>query len=156
MDESRLRTIEQIEQFLSASTLVAFSRHGDDIERYEHITRVLKRFDYPQRNKRERGVLLRYLRHTSGYSPCQVTRLVAQWGKNRLATAPLAKRYCAPGAPFARKYTPGDVSLLVEMDKANQDVCGPALGHLRASGRALGGKPGAWQRRSRPAAARSI
>ena len=47
MDESRLRTIEQIEQFLSASTLVAFSRHGDDIERYEHITRVLKRFDYP-------------------------------------------------------------------------------------------------------------
>ena len=156
MDESRLRTIEQIEQFLSASTLVAFSRHADDIERYGHITRVLKRFDYPQRNKRERGVLLRYLRHTSGYSPCQVTRLVAQWGKNRLATAPLAKRYCAPGAPFARKYTPGDVSLLVEMDKANQDVCGPALGHLRASGRALGGKPGAWQRRSRPAAARSI
>ena len=58
MDEFRLRTIEQIEQFLSASTLVVFSRHGDDSERYEHITRVLKRFDYPQRNKRERGVLL--------------------------------------------------------------------------------------------------
>ena len=81
MDESRLRTIEQIEQFLSASTLVAFSRHADDIERYEHITRVLKRFDYPQRNKRERGVLLRYLRHTSGYSRPQVTRLVAQWAQ---------------------------------------------------------------------------
>ena len=46
MDESRLRTIEQIEQFLSASTLVAFSKHGDDIEHYEHITRVLKRFDF--------------------------------------------------------------------------------------------------------------
>ena len=43
-------------------------------------------------------MLLRYLRHTSGYSPCQVTRLVAQWGKNRLATVPLAKRYCAPRA----------------------------------------------------------
>ena len=130
MDESRLRTIEQIEQFLSASTLVAFSKHAGDIERYEHITRVLKRFDYPQRNKRERGVLLRYLRHTSGYSRPQITRLVAQWRSNRLAAAPLAKRYCAPAAPFARKYTPADVSLLVQMDKAHEDVCGPAVVHL--------------------------
>ncbi len=66
-DESRLRTIEQIEQFLSASALVAFSPPaGGDCERCEHITRVLKRFDYPQRNKREPGVMLRYLRHTSG------------------------------------------------------------------------------------------
>ena len=50
MDESRLRTIEQIEQFLSASALVVYSKHADDSERREHIARVLKRFDYPQRN----------------------------------------------------------------------------------------------------------
>lgn len=133
MDESRLRTIEQIEQFLGASTLIEFSRHGDDLERYAHISRVLQRFGYHQRNKRERGVLLRYLRHTSGYSRQQVTRLVAQWGKNRLAPVPLVKRYCAPAAPFARKYTPSDIELLVEMDKANEDVCGPAVVHLLAS-----------------------
>ena len=130
MDESRLRTIEQIEQFLSASALVAFSPPAQDGERYEHISRVLKRFDYPQRNKRERGVLLNYLRHTSGYSRAQITRLVAQWCNNRLAAVPLAKRYCAPSAPFARKYMPADVSLLVEMDKAHEDVCGPAVVHL--------------------------
>ena len=130
MGESRLRTIEQIEQFLSASALVAFSPAAGDCERYEHIARVLKRFDYCQRNKRERGVLLRYLRHTSGYSRPQITRLVAQWRKHRLAAVPLAKRYCAPSAPFARKYTPGDVSLLVQMDKAHEDVCGPAVAHL--------------------------
>ena len=130
MDESRLRTIEQIEQFLSASALVAFSPPAGDCERYGHISRVLKRFDYPQRNKRERGVLLRHLRHTSGYSRPQITRLVAQWRKRRLAAVPLAKRYCAPSAPFARKYTPGDVSLLVQMDKAHEDVCGPAVAHL--------------------------
>jgi len=44
MGESRLRTIEQIEQFLGASTLVEFSKHGDDLERYAHISRVLQRF----------------------------------------------------------------------------------------------------------------
>ena len=34
MDESQLRTIEQIEQFLTASAEVAFAAHGDDVERY--------------------------------------------------------------------------------------------------------------------------
>lgn len=130
MNESKLSTIEQIEQFLKASTLVEFSAHGGDAERYAHISRVLKRFDYPQRNKRERGVLLEYLRHTSGYSRPQVTRLVARWRANRLAALPLAKRHHAPSAPFARKYTPIDIELLVEMDKANEDVCGPAIAHL--------------------------
>ena len=130
MDESQLRTIEQIEQFLAASAEVAFAAHEGDLERYAHISRVLKRFDYPRCNKHDRGVLLRYLQHTSGYSRAQVTRLVKQWRGNRLAITPLTKRYSAPAAPFARKYTALDVALLVEMDKAHEDVCGPAIIHL--------------------------
>lgn len=129
MDESSLRTIEQIEQFLEGSAQVAFTAHGGDLERYAHISRVLKRFDYPRCNKYDRGVLLRYLQHTSGYSRAQVTRLVKQWHTNRLASVPLVKRYRAPAAPFARKYTALDIELLVEMDKA-QDVCGPAITDL--------------------------
>ena len=132
MDESKLSTIEQIEAFLGASEQVAFTAYAGDTERYAHISRVLRRFDYPRRNKRERGVLLAYLRHTSGYSRSQLTRLVRQWEGNRLAPAPLAKRYGVPTAPFARKYTPSDVALLVEMDRANEDVCGPAIVHLLA------------------------
>jgi len=130
MDESRLVTIEQIEQFLAGSAQVGFSAHGNDEERYAHISRVLKRFDYAQRNKRERGVLLAYLRQTSGYSRAQVARLVARWRTNRLAPVPLAKRYGAPAKAFARKYTPADVALLAEMDKAHEDVCGPAIALL--------------------------
>ena len=91
---------------------------------------MLKRFDYPRRSKRERGVLLRYLQLTSGYSRAQITRLITQWHTNRLAVVPLTKRYRAPAAPFARKYTSGDIERLVEMDKANEDVCGPAIAHL--------------------------
>ena len=130
MNETRLDTIRQIEQFLSASATIEFSASGDDSERYAHISRVLKRFDYPRRTKRERGLLRRYLQHTSGYSRAQVTRLVTRWQGNRLAAVPLAKRYHAPTVPFARKYTLADVKLLVEMDKANEDVCGPAIAHL--------------------------
>jgi len=49
MNESRLCTIAQIEEFLVSSAQVGFSAHGDDTQRYEHISRVLKRFDYPRR-----------------------------------------------------------------------------------------------------------
>ena len=79
MDESKLSTIEQIDAFLGASEQVAFTAHEGDTERYAHISRVLRRFDYPRRNIRERGVLLAYLRHTSGHSRSQRTRLVWQW-----------------------------------------------------------------------------
>jgi len=130
MDESQLRTIEQIEQFLNASADVAFTAHGGDVERYAHISRVLKRFDYPQCNRHDRGVLLHYLQHTSGYSRAQLTRLVTRWHSNRLASVPLLKRYKAPAAPFARKYTALDIELLAVMDKAHEDVCGPAIIHL--------------------------
>ena len=130
MNETRLCTIEQIEQFLNASAPVEFSALGKGRERYDHISGVLERLEYPQRNKRERGVLLRYLQFTTGYSRAQVTRLVSQWHTNRLAAVPLIKHYRAPAAPFARKYTVSDVALLVEMDKANEDVCGPAIAHL--------------------------
>ena len=103
---------------------------GERLERYAHISRVLKRFDYPRLGKRDKGMVLRYLGHTSGYSRQQLTRLVERWHANRLAATPLAKRYSAPAAPFARKYTSADVVLLVEMDRAHEDVCGPAIAHL--------------------------
>ena len=55
---------------------------------------------------------------------------MGRWRANRLAPVPLAKRYRAPAAPFARKYTGVDVALLVQMDRAHEDVCGPAIAHL--------------------------
>ena len=75
-------------------------------------------------------MVLAYLRHTSAYRRPQITRLVARWEENRLAPVPLVKRYRAPAAPFARKYTAVDVALLAQVDRANEDVCGPAIAHL--------------------------
>lgn len=130
MNESKLCTIELIEQFLAGTLEISVTKHGDEASLYQHITRVLKRFDFPRCSKYERGVLLKYLRFTTGYSRAQITRLVKAWHTNRLANIPLAKRYTAPVEPFKRKYTEGDVRLLVEMDRANEDVCGPSIVHL--------------------------
>jgi hypothetical protein len=130
MNETRLHTIEQVQQFLAGSEETEFSAAGGDEERYGHISRVLKRFDYPRLGRGDKSVILAYLRRTSGYSRPQLTRLIARRDKNHLAAVPLAKRYSAPVCAFARKYTPADVTLLVEMDTANADVCGPAIAHL--------------------------
>jgi hypothetical protein len=132
MDEAKLRTIAQLQEFLDATQEIRFTgAPGDsDPQRYEHITLVLKRFAYPGLGKGERGVVLAYLRRTSGYSRSQITRLVGRWESNRLAAVPLAKRYCRPAVAFVRKYTDADVELLVEMDRANEDVCGVAIVHL--------------------------
>lgn len=78
MNESKLRTIEQIECFLAGNSEVESSGYENDLERYAHLSRVLKRFDYPRQGKRHRGVLLAYLRRTSGYSRAQLTRLVSR------------------------------------------------------------------------------
>ena len=132
MDESKLRTIAQLQDFVAATPEVSFSSvaGSDDSHRYAHISRVLKRFDYPSLGKPARGVVRAYLVRTSGYSRAQITRLVARWIDNRINETPLLKRYRAPSAPFTRKYTALDVELLVRMDRANQDVCGPAIVHL--------------------------
>ena len=132
MDESLLRTIAQLQEFLKATPDVEFTAHGGDSdrERYGRISRVLMRFDYPRGSRAERGVVRACLVRTSGYSRAQLTRLVTRWGDNRLGAVPLARRYRAPAAPFARKYSYSDIELLVEMDRANEDVCGPAIVHL--------------------------
>jgi hypothetical protein len=132
MNETKLRSIEQLEAFLKATPEIEFTGiigDGGD-ERYAHISRVLKRFDYPNRKRHDRGVILAYLKRTSGYSCAQIKRLVARWQECRLSAVPLSKRYGTPAAPFARKYTAADISLLVEMDRANENVCGPAVVHL--------------------------
>ncbi|MCX8520046.1 MAG: hypothetical protein ORN28_00755 [Rhodoferax sp.] len=63
MNETCLTTtIAQIQPFLNACSVIEFSLSGDDVERHEHISRVLKRLDYPRLGKADKRVLLRYLR----------------------------------------------------------------------------------------------
>lgn len=59
MDEAKLRTIAQLLEFLDATQEVSFTGTpgNSDSQRYEHISRVLKRFEYPGRSKGERGVV---------------------------------------------------------------------------------------------------
>jgi hypothetical protein len=122
MNETQVRTLEQVRQVLAGTQALAFCAAADDAGRYAWIAAVLKRFEYGRLKRRERGVILAYLRRFSGFSRAQVTRLVAMW----LAGVPLVKRYRAPPHAFARRYTASDVDLLAEVDRALGTLSGPA------------------------------
>ena len=122
MNESQVRTIEQVRQVLSGTSALEFRGCADDQGCYDWIDSVLRRFDFERLKRPERGLLRAYVQRLSGYSRAQVTRLVALWRSD----APMAKRYGAPEHAFARRYTPADVTLLAQVDRAMNTLSGPA------------------------------
>src|SRR5258706_2367334 len=91
MNESRLTTMAQLRAFLKGSLEVEFKAASNDVERYGFISTVLQRFRYYRLSRSDKGVVLRYLERTTGYSRHQLTRLV---GRCRDGPS-LAKRYRA-------------------------------------------------------------
>jgi transposase InsO family protein len=122
MNEAQVRTLEQVRQVVAGTEALQFKAAQDDSERYGWIEAVLRRLDYRRLKRAERGTVLIYLQRLSGYSRAQVTRLVSRWMSGKA----LSKNYRRPEHAFARRYTPGDVALLAEVDRAMDTVSGPA------------------------------
>jgi transposase InsO family protein len=122
MNEAQVRTLDQVRQVLAGTQAMEFQAGSDDAGRYAWIESVLKRFDYRHLARADRGPVLAYLQRLSGYGRAQITRLVSRWDGGK----PLVKNYGAPRHPFARLYTPADVALLVEVDRAMGTLSGPA------------------------------
>ena len=122
MNEAQVRSLEQVRQVLAGTQSLEFRRTEDDEGRYAWIESVLRRFDYRQLPRAHRGPVLAYLQRLSGYSRAQVTRLVSRWDAGKR----LVKDYRAPEHAFARRYTPADVALLADVDRAMGTMSGPA------------------------------
>jgi hypothetical protein len=96
MNESQLKTVAQLRAFLAGTLEVKFQPIRNDLERYGFIAAVLGRFAYPQLGKADKGVLMRYLARTTGYSRAQLRRLVGR----RLKGEKLAKALSRPCGGF--------------------------------------------------------
>lgn len=125
MNESKLTSIEQLRAFLDGTVGVEFRRFGD-AERYEHIVSVLCRFRYAGLKRVEKGVVLRYLMHTTGYSRQQVTRLVRHYRSRGC----LGRNYQTPAHGFARRFTAADRALLAETGLRPSGCCNGPSGFL--------------------------
>ena len=122
MNEAQVRSLEQVRQVLQGTQSLEFRQAEDDPGRYAWIESVLRRFDYRRLPRAHRGPVLGYLQRLSGYSRAQITRLVSRWDTGKR----LVKDYRAPEHAFARRYTPADVALLADVDRALGTMSGPA------------------------------
>lgn len=135
MNDAKLKTLAQLQAFLDGSAGVAFQPAADDRARYEHIAAVLCRFGYRGLGRTDKGLVRRYLAHTTGYSRAQLTRLL----KRALKGAPLVKRYRGPAHGFARVYTEQDVVVLAQTDTLHGTLSGPATKRLLVRAREVYG-----------------
>lgn len=126
MNETRLHTVAQLRAFLEGTLEVQFQPLGKDAQRYDFIAALLKRLGYARLPRAHKGVVLRYLARTTGYSRQQLTRLV----RRALQGERVVKRYRPPRHGFARKFTPADVSLLAHTDALHGTLSGPATKYL--------------------------
>jgi transposase InsO family protein len=126
MNETKLTTLAQLEAFVAGTEAVVFQAKAGEDNRYRHVSEVLRRFRYPTLKRPDKGIVLRYLMHTTGYSRQQLTRLV----KRQQEAGGLNKRYRAPSRGFVRKFTAEDVALLAETDALHGTLSGPVTRHL--------------------------
>lgn len=124
MNEKGIRTLDQVRQFLDGTADVEFEI-GTKAKRYEWIEETLSRFRYLELGKREKGLLLRYLRKVSGYSEIQVKRFVRQYFETGHVRPRKVKK-----RGFIRKYTDEDVRLLAQTDELHGTLSGPATKKL--------------------------
>jgi transposase InsO family protein len=131
-----LTTIDQLEDFLSGTQVVAFSVISDKDTCYRWIQGELVKFRYLRLSRRGKGVVIRYLMKISGYSRQQLTRLIAQYRK----TGRLQRRQRTVSG-FKQKYTEQDIRLLAAMDERHGTPCGPAVKKLCERACGLFGQP---------------
>jgi len=124
MNDTQLETLAQVRQFLEGTETVSFQIESKNA-RYRWLQHTLVKFRYLQLNKTDKGLITRYLRKLTGYSPAQVKRLIRQYRKTgRL----VRKQRTTKG--FHRKYTREDTLLLAALDERHNTLSGPATKKL--------------------------
>ena len=78
MNDTQLETLDQVRQFLEGTETVSFQIESKNA-RYRWLQHILVKFRYQQLNKADKGLISRYIRKLTGYSPAQVKRLIRQY-----------------------------------------------------------------------------
>ncbi len=126
MNDTQIKTIEEIKDFLSGTEPITFSFQSRD-DRYVWIELALIRLKYLSLNKRDKGVVRLYLKKVTSYSRQQLTRLIQEYRK----TGRVRRRYSAHHR-FPMRYTDADIALLVEVDTLHNTLSGPATKKIMA------------------------
>lgn len=113
MDDSRLINITQLRELLKGSQKLVISlEEASIVEKYTFIEKILKQFNYCSLSKKDKRVVVNYLRKITGYKHAQLFRLIKRGGiKGRLI------RKCYRRINPARIYASSDIKLLEKTDE---------------------------------------
>ena len=126
MNLKALKNTEELQTFLDGTQAVAFSVPGDKKARYDFIQSTLKQFHYRALNKRQKGIVRRFLLQVTGYSRQQLTRLIQQYQN----TGVVQQRRTNKPPGFKRIYTTIDIALLADMDERYNTPSGAVIKKL--------------------------
>lgn len=121
MDDSRLNNINELRVFLKGSQKLVVSLENSPItEKYKFISATVFKFRYFKLGRKDKRVVLLYLKKITGYKHTQLFRLVERAGEGKLFKAKYVR------SKPNKIYTVSDIKLLEETDEL----------HLRLSERA--------------------
>jgi transposase InsO family protein len=120
MKNTEVLAPERMDDFLEASTEIEFTGQGRQ-EVYDWIVATLVAQEYFTLRKKQRGRVRALLSKLTGLSMPQITRLIGRYhadGEIRVQSNARQK--------FPVKYTVKDMELLIDVDRAHQQLSGPA------------------------------
>lgn len=111
MNDSPLKTIEELRYFLKSSTPLTFKGQKRS-EIYEWVEDTIIKFDYQTLGKKDKGIVKAYLEKITGLSRAQITRLIAKQRKTGTVTVEACNRHI-----FPKVYSDKDIWLLAHTDE---------------------------------------
>jgi len=124
MDDSGINNIQQIKEFLNTTKGLNLSLTSASVEdKYEFISKTLKKFKYFKLSRKDKGYVFEYLRRVTGYKRSHLYYLI---GKLKRKGRLKRKKYKRSPSKTHRKYNSFDIKLLEKTDEL----------HLRLSDRA--------------------
>lgn len=124
MNDNELKSVDQIRDFLAGTESVTFTPASKK-ERYSWLAKSLRQLRYHSLRKRDKGIVRQYLEKMTGYSRQQLTRLIAEHRTSKAIGLRLRQRH-----HFGKRYTEGDIVLIVTMDQCHQQLSGPTTKKL--------------------------
>lgn len=112
MDNSRLTNINQLKGFLKGTEKSDLSLRKSSIDKkYEFIDKTVDRLEYYKLKKKDKKIVVNYLKKFTGYKPAQLYRLITRAKKGTL------KRKKYKRVNPNRKYSAIDIKLLEKTDE---------------------------------------
>lgn len=117
-----ISSISQIEKFLKTNKELGLKLEIHSVkDKYEFIKSTLLKFRYNTLSKKEKHLVLKYLKFFTNYSKSHLKRTVKKWKKGILFYNPIRKRN-----KFSFKYFPDDIALLIKTDVLHDCLSGEA------------------------------